>query len=38
MVMVSVPSYVYAFLIQYFLCFKLQLFPLMMEPGTDYFT
>jgi oligopeptide transport system permease protein len=38
MVMVSVPSYVYAFLIQYVLCFKLQLFPLMMEAGTNYFT
>ena len=24
----SVPSYVYAFLVQYFLCYKLQLFPL----------
>ena len=38
MVMVSVPSYVYAFLIQYFLCFKFQLFPLVMEPGRDFFT
>ncbi len=28
MVMVSVPSYVYAFLIQYFLCYKWRLFPL----------
>ena len=37
MIMVSVPSYVYAFLIQYFLCFKLKLFPLVMEAGTDYF-
>ena len=37
MVLVSVPSYVYAFLIQYFLCFKLKLFPLVMEAGTDYF-
>lgn len=38
MVFVSVPSYVYAFLIQYFLCFKLQWFPLMMNAGTNYFT
>ena len=38
MVMVSVPSYVYAFLIQYFICFKLKIFPLVMESGTDYFT
>ena len=38
MVLVSVPSYVYAFLIQYFLCFKLRLFPLVMEAGQDYFS
>lgn len=38
MVMVSVPSYVYAFLIQYILCFKLKLFDLQMKPGTDYFS
>lgn len=38
MVLVSVPSYVYAFLIQYFLCFKFKLFPLVMEAGTDYFS
>ena len=38
MVGVSVPSYVYAFILQYFLCFKLRLFPLVMEPGTDYFS
>jgi oligopeptide transport system permease protein len=38
MVFVSVPSYVYAFLVQYLLCFKLQLFPLVMEAGTNYFT
>lgn len=37
-VLVSVPSYVYAFLVQYFLCYKLKLFPVMMEAGTDYFT
>ena len=38
MVMVSVPSYVYAFLIQYVLCFKMKLFPLVMDAGTNYFT
>ena len=38
MILVSVPSYVYAFLIQYFLCFKWQIFPLMMEAGRQYFT
>lgn len=38
MVMVSVPSYVYAFLIQYFLCFRWQIFPLQMEAGRQYFT
>ena len=31
MVFISVPSYVYAFLIQYFLCFKLGWFPLQLE-------
>ena len=38
MVLVSVPSYVYAFLIQYTLCFKLQLFPVVMNAGTNFFT
>ena len=38
MILVSVPSYVYAFLIQYFLCFKLKLFPLVMESGDNYFS
>ena len=37
-VFVSVPSYVYAFLVQYFLCFKLQLFPYQMNSGYNYFT
>ncbi len=36
MLLISVPSIVYAFLIQYLLCFKLKLFPLMMASGTDY--
>lgn len=34
----SVPSYVYAFLIQYFLCFRWSIFPFLMKPGTDYFS
>jgi oligopeptide transport system permease protein len=38
MVFVSVPSYVYAFLVQYFLCFKLQWFPFQMRAGYDYFS
>jgi len=38
MVIVSVPSYVYAFLIQYFLCYQLQWFPFLMENGTEYFS
>jgi len=38
MIFISVPSYVYALLVQYFLCFKLNLFPLQMEPGYDYFS
>lgn len=37
-VMVSVPSYVYAFLIQYFLCFLLKWFPLQMNSGYNYFS
>ena len=36
MIFVSVPSYVYAFLVQYFLCFKLKWFPFQMKAGTDY--
>ena len=36
-ILVSVPSYVYAFLVQYFLCFKLKLFPIIMNAGTDLF-
>ena len=31
MVFISVPSYVYAFLVQYFLCYKLDWFPLQLE-------
>ncbi len=35
-IFVSTPSYVYAFLVQYFLCFKLKWFPFQMNPGYDY--
>ncbi len=38
MVVISVPSFVYAFLIQYFLSFKIGLFPFVMKGGTDYFS
>ena len=38
MVFISVPSYVYALMVQYFLCFKLELFPLQMDAGYDYFS
>ena len=38
MVFVSVPSYVYAFLVQYILCFKLKWFPFQMQAGYDYFS
>lgn len=35
---ISVPSYVTAFLIQYFLCYKWRIFPIIMESGYDYFS
>ncbi len=38
MVLISVPSYVTAFLLQYVICFKLDLLPLTMKSGYDYFT
>ncbi len=38
MVLISVPSYVTAFLVQYILCFKLGWLPLTMNHGHDYFT
>ncbi len=38
MVVISVPSFVYAFLIQYFLSFKLGLFPFLMNAGNNFFT
>ncbi len=36
MVCISVPSFVYAFLVQYFLCYKLDIFPLIVKAGTDW--
>ena len=38
MVVISVPSFVYAFLIQYVLCYKLGWFPFLMKAGTDWFS
>ncbi len=38
MLLISVPSIIYAFLIQYVFCFKLGWFPLQMNDGYDYFT
>ncbi len=35
-VFVSVPSYVYAFLVQYFLCFKLKWFPFQVNSGYNF--
>ena len=36
MIIVSVPSYIYAFLVQYIFCYKLQWFPFLMEASTNY--
>ncbi len=36
--LISVPSIILGLMIQYFLCFKLNWFPLTMNLGTDYFT
>ncbi len=38
MLFISVPSFVYAFLVQYLLCFKLNLLPKTMDSGYDYFS
>ena len=38
MILISVPSFVYAFLIQYFLSYKLGWLPFLMKSGTDYFS
>lgn len=37
-VFISVPAFIYAFLLQYLIGFKLNLLPLVMKSGTDYFT
>ena len=37
-VVVSVPSYVYAFLVQYFLCFKFGIFKIQTIAGTNFFS
>ncbi len=34
----SMPSFVLAFIVQYFLCYKYDLFPINMNSGFDYFT
>ncbi len=38
MVIISVPSFVYAFLIQYIFSYKLKWLPFVMKPGTDWFS
>ncbi len=38
MVTISVPSFVYAFLVQYVFSYKLNLFPFLMNSGEEYFT
>lgn len=38
MIFVSVPSYIYAFLIQWLFAFKLRWLPYVINSGTDYFT
>ncbi len=38
MIVISVPSFVYAFLIQFFLSYKLGWFPFLMKAGTDWFS
>ncbi len=38
MIVISVPSFVYAFLVQYFLSYKLGWFPFLMKAGTDWFS
>lgn len=38
MVLISLPAFVYSFLIQYFLSYRLGIFPFLMKSGTDYFS
>lgn len=37
-IMIALPGIIYAFLIQYFFCFKLGWFPIVMAKGDNYFT
>ena len=38
MLVISVPSYVYCFIVMYFLCFKWNWFPITINSGTNFFT
>lgn len=38
MLFISVPAYIYAFVLQYFLGFKLGWFPIVVESGNNYFS
>lgn len=38
MLIISIPSYVYCFILQYLLCYKLGWFPLIVSSSTNYFT
>ena len=38
MVVISVPNFVYAFIIQYVLSYKLGWFPFLLKPGNDWFS
>ena len=38
MIFISVPSFVYAFVLQYYVGYKLNLFPLVMNGGKDFFS
>lgn len=38
MIVISVPSFVYASLLQFAICFKIPIFPLTMKEGYDYFS
>ena len=38
MFFISVPAFIYAFILQYFIGFKANLLPLVLDSGTDYFS
>lgn len=38
MLFISVPSYIYAFVLQYFMGFRLGWFPIVVDSGTNYFS